>query len=185
MNHPPPGGYPPGNPYPPQGYPPPQPQQGYPQPGYAPQPQQPYGAPQQPAAFGAPGFQSPAPVQTGVASEGGGIMADLSSGALMSAVFAGKGFHSPRLLGAANMGLSIVLTIANFVLIFATNTYYPYLFAVGAILGCGGLWLVVTGQPRVNPDGSQAPLWSRLGLGAACILGVLIGLGLIALAHFG
>jgi len=232
MNQPPPGGYPPGNPYAPQGYPPQQqqgypqqPQQGYPQqqqqpgygapaqppqaPGYpqaqpgqpygapqaqpgqpygAPQaqPVQPYGAPQQPA-FGAPGYQpqgQPQAPQQGLSVGGvtlptAGLAADFSPDALMGAVMGGKGFHSPRLLGGGMMGLSILLTILNVVLIMVLHRYYPYVYSVASIFWCGGLWLVITGQPRAMPDGSPAPMWARIGLGAACVVGILIGIALI------
>jgi hypothetical protein len=124
------------------------------------------------------------------ANAAGSIMDDLSVGALQAAVFGGKGFHSPRMLGAALVGLSILCVIANVAYIFITMSgdhyhFFPYLFALASIFGCAGGWLLVIGQPRAMADGQPAPMWARLGLGAACALGILIGLGLIALAQFG
>jgi hypothetical protein len=106
-------------------------------------------------------------------------MADLSPDALMGAVLGGKGFHSPRMLGGGMIGLSILLTIANVVYLLVSHRYYPYFYSVGAILGFGGFWMLVTGQPRANPDGSPAPMWARIGLGAACVFGILVGVALI------
>ena len=106
---------------------------------------------------------------------------DFSGDALKAAVIEGKGFQKPRLMGAIFMGLSIAFTLGNTVLVLVLSRYYPYLYSLGAIFGWGGLWLLVTGQPRAMADGSNAPMWGRIGLGACLVVGLLVGIAMIVL----
>jgi hypothetical protein len=76
------------------------------------------------------------------------------------------------------LALSFGLSLLNMVLIMVVHRYYPYFYSVGAIIGWTGLWLVITGQPKANPDGSKAPMWSRIGLGVAFGFGMLTGASL-------
>jgi len=103
-------------------------------------------------------------------------MADLSGGGLTAAVFGGKGFHAPRLMGLAMAALAIVLVIANTAMVFALHRFYPYLYGAASVAGWGGAWLVITGQPGISKDGSAPPIWGRIGLGGAMAIGLLIGI---------
>lgn len=103
---------------------------------------------------------------------------DFSKDALMAAVVQGKGFESPRKVGAGMFGLGFLFFLINTVLI-VLHFYYPYLYSVGAIFWWGGLWLLVTGQPKRTADGSQAPMWARAGLGACLFIGLLVGIAAI------
>jgi hypothetical protein len=179
------------------------PQQGYGAPG---QPPQGYGAPQgYPAAnqggyAGAPGGmqapqmqgqQPPAAgglnVGFGRIGPGGMPRIKVNAGAfspqkLTHAVISGQGFDNPRTMGAMMFGLAIAFSAANFALIFVLNRYYPYLYALGLILGCAGLWLLITGQPRTTADGSKAPMWTRVGLGAFVAIGTLSAASMVVLS---
>ena len=108
---------------------------------------------------------------------------DFSKEALMAAVVQGKGFESPRKIGAMMIGLAILFSVLNVVIVIATNIYFPYLYAIGAIFGWGGLWLLVTGQPHRTADGSPAPMWARAGLGVCLFFGLLSGLSAIFAMH--
>jgi hypothetical protein len=65
------------------------------------------------------------------------------------------------------------------VLIFVLHRYYPYLYSVAAIFWWGGLWMLITGQPRATQDGSPAPMWTRIGLAAFLVIGVLVGVAMV------
>ncbi len=119
--------------------------------------------------FGGVSFQAPT---IGGVNLGGG---DFSKDALLSAVVQGNGFESPRKVGGAMFGLGFLFFIINTVLIVA-HFYYPYLYSLGAIFWWGGLWLLITGQPRKNPDGSKAPMWARAGLGVCLFIGLIVGI---------
>jgi hypothetical protein len=159
------------------------PQPGMPggQPGYGAPPQQP-GAPvggQGNMQVGIGGLSFQAPTIGGVNLGG----SDFSKDALMAAVVQGKGFESPRKVGGGMLGIGILLFILNSVLVFVLNIYFPYLYAIGAIFWWGGLWLLITGAPKRNPDGSPAPMWARAGLGACLLIGLLVGIGSIFAMH--
>ncbi len=79
------------------------------------------------------------------------------------------------------VGLSLLLFIINTALVFGMDRFYPYLYGLAAIFFWGGAWLVVTGQPRAAADGTPAPIWARIGLGAAMAFGLLVGIGMIIL----
>ena len=143
------------------------------QPGFGAPPQQPAGG-QGSMQVGIGGVSFQAPTIGGVNLGG----SDFSKDALMAAVVQGKGFESPRKVGGAMVGLGFLFFIINTVLIVA-HFYYPYLYSVGAIFWWGGLWLLVTGQPKRNPDGSPAPMWARAGLGACLVIGLLVGIAAI------
>jgi hypothetical protein len=192
-------GYPPqqayGQPPPQQGYGAPQAPQGY----GAPTPGQPYpGAPmgggmmgQPPQGYGgAPPAQQPPP-------QGGGGMAmpsfgvghfgpggmprikigegDFAPKKLVAAVTTGQGFDAPRKMGGIMAAIAIGLTVLNTLLVLVLHRYYPYFYSLGAIFLWTGLWLLITGQPKANPDGSKSPMWARVGLAACLGVGVLVG----------
>ncbi|MFO0638665.1 MAG: hypothetical protein U0183_05580 [Polyangiaceae bacterium] len=144
------------------------------QPGYGAPPQQPAGG-QGNMQIGIGGVSFQAPTIGGVNLGG----SDFSKDALMAAVVQGKGFESPRKVGGAMVGLGMLFAILNSILIFVLHLYYPYLYTIGAIFWWGGLWLVVTGQPKRSADGSPAPMWARAGLGACLVIGLIVGVLMI------
>jgi hypothetical protein len=109
---------------------------------------------------------------------------DFSKQALQDAIFKGKGFEKPRLMGAAFLGLGLAFGIINSVMLFVLHYYFPYLFMIAAPFGWAGLWLLITGQPAATPDGSPAPMWGRIGLGVCFAIGILLGIGSILAVHF-
>jgi hypothetical protein len=148
-------------------------QPGMQQPGMQPGMQQPGMQP----GMGMPPQQQQAP-QMGLGMGAGGVRVNYeggqySPGAMWVAVVGGQGFSNPRLIGLGLLGLSILFGVGNFVLILVTGYYFPYLYTLSAIFGPSGLWMVATGQPISQPDGSQAPMWGRIGLGVALVIGLL------------
>jgi hypothetical protein len=97
---------------------------------------------------------------------------------LMNAVISGQGFESPRKMGAMMVGASFLLGVLNTILVLVVHLYYPYLYSLAAIFGWAGMWLLITGQPHTTADGSKAPMWTRVGLGAFFGIGVLVGVAL-------
>ena len=169
-------------------------QPSYGQPGMPPgQPS--YGQPGMPPgqpSYGQPGMppqaQAPA-VGIGVAGWSGGMprinvgTGDFTAGAMIAAVTTGQGYESPRKVGAISFGISFLLGVLNIVILVATNRYYPYLFIIAGPLGWGGLFLLITGEPQHRQDGSPAPSWARMGLGACLGIGLLLGIGSIFAVH--
>jgi len=158
-------------------------QPGMAQPGMAPQ-QQGFGAPQ-PGAMGQPQQGMDAPKVGFGFNPGGGMRVnyqggDFSLSALTEAVIGGKGFQKPRFMGVVLLGLAVAFIIGNIVLIRVLNYYFPYLYGLGALFLLGGVWLAAVGEPRATADGSPAPAWGRIGLGAC----LLVGLGLGAVMVF-
>lgn len=154
-----------------------------------------YGPPQgygPPAAYGGAPMQQQQQQQQGVGMPQFGIGGfgphgmprialgggDFSPTKLFSAVFGGYGFAAPRKMGLIMMGLAFLLAVINSALVFAMHLYYPYLYSIGAIFWWGGLWLAVTGQPAARADGSKAPMWSRVGLAACLVWGILVGMSM-------
>jgi hypothetical protein len=139
-----------------------------------------------------PGFAGPAPQAQGPSVGIVGIsrgmpvfnfdFGDFAPSAILGAVVSGQGFKGARMMGLTMLALSIVVTIVNAILIVVLGRFYPYLFIIGAPLGWGGLWLAITGQPAWRPDGQAAPLWARGGLVVCLAIGLLMGLGMIALS---
>ena len=111
-------------------------------------------------------------------------MKDLSPGALVSAVTTGEGFENPRVVALASAGLGVLLAIGNFVLIYVLHMYYPYLLAIAPILVLGGLFMLATGEP-LRREGQTAPMWTRAGLAGSMVLGLVIGVCLVFLVHWG
>lgn len=107
---------------------------------------------------------------------GGG---DFSPGKLIGVITTGQGFEKPRLMGGLMLGLAVLFIGGNTALVLVLHRYYPYLYSLAAIFWWTGLWLVITGQPRAQPDGKAAPIWSRAGMGVALVIGVLMGVALI------
>jgi hypothetical protein len=100
---------------------------------------------------------------------------------LLLAVTSGRGFEKPRTLGAGLFGLAAVFTAGNYALIHVLNRFYPYFYSLAAIFFLGGVWLLVTGQPMMQADGSASPSWGRMGLGACLAVGLLMGVAMIIL----
>jgi hypothetical protein len=188
----------PGYPQQPQqpGYPPQQP--GYPQqaqqPGYPQQPGMPMGQPMQQPGMQQPGMQQPGMqqpgMQPGMPNQGGpglsfGLGAggvrvgfqggQFSPGNMVAAITTGRGFDNPRAMGLPMIGIAVALIAANFALVKVINWYYPYLCWIGGVFLCTGLFLTITGEPQAKPDGSQAPMWARAGLGVALVIGLGVG----------
>jgi hypothetical protein len=175
----------------PQGYPGAPPQQGYPggppmggAPGMAPggypgapgMPQQ--GAP--PQQQGGGGFGG---MNVGIGGFSGGMPnlqfgGALSRGNLVAKIIGGQGFDKPRLTGAMLIGVSFLMGIINTVLVLVLHRYYMYLYSAGAIFGWCGTWMLITGQPKSQPDGSKAPGWGRAGMFVCLGIGVLVGAAL-------
>jgi hypothetical protein len=103
---------------------------------------------------------------------------DYSPERLYAAVVTGEGFGNPRMLGLMMLGVAILFTIINTVLVLVVHIYYPYLYGVAAPLLWGGLWLLATGQPKQTQDGSPAALWTRAGLGVCLVVGILMGIAM-------
>jgi hypothetical protein len=143
--------------------------------------QQPYGAPpQQPGAAQSHGMQGPA---IGL-SLGGGLRyrgGDFDPQNLWAAVTSGRGFAKPRLFGAGLVGLAAAFVAGNYALVHVLNRFYPYLYSLAAVFSLGGLWLLLTGQPKMRADGAAAPTWGRFGLGLFLGIGVLLGVAMIVL----
>jgi len=104
---------------------------------------------------------------------------------LFRAVVSGEGFANPRMFGLTLLGLGIVFGIINAILLFVLNIYFPYLYWLAGPLWWGGWWLVIFGQPRTTQDGSPAPMWARIGLGVCLVFGILSGITMSRLAHWG
>ncbi len=184
------GGPPPGYGAPP-GYGPPGAAPGYgaPPPGAPGAPMAPYGAPQPPATQ--PGQPPPQGIQGpsfGIGGIGRGGMprikvgeGDFSPDKLWKAVATGQGYDSPRKMGIMMVGLAVALMVVNLVLMLVLHRYYPYFYSLGAVIWWGGLWMLITGQPRATPDKSPAPMWGRIGLAAFLVVGILVGIGMIFL----
>ena len=152
---------------PPQGYSgaPGMPQQGAPQ----------QGAPQQQGGLGG--------MNIGVGGFSGGMPnlqfgGALSRGNLVAKIIGGQGFDKPRLTGAMLIGISFLFGIINTVLVLVLHRYYMYLYSAGAIFGWCGTWMLITGQPKAQPDGSKAPGWGRVGMFVCLGIGVLVGAAL-------
>ncbi len=111
---------------------------------------------------------------------------DFSTSALVAAAMTDRGFKNARLMGAAFFGLGFVFWAVNFVLAFVVHIYFPWFAVLGGPFGLGGLWLLATGQPQGNPDGSGgAPVWGRIGLGVCLFIGLLSGLSYSFFLHWG
>ncbi len=120
----------------------------------------------------------------GLSHDGGGFRVHYDGGAfspsaIITAATTGKGFEKPRMFGLALLGIGVALTAGNWVLITVLNYYFPYLYSLGSIFGWTAMWLVVTGQPLANKDGSPAPTWGRYGLLACAGIGVLMGIAMV------
>jgi hypothetical protein len=142
-----------------------------------------FGTAGQPVATPQPGVQAPA---MGMNLGAGGVRlsydgGDFSAEALKAAVFEGRGFGKPRLMGAAFFGLAVLFAVGNVVLVMVLHRFYPYFYSLAAIFAWGGLWLLITGQPAAQANGEKAPMWGRIGLGACVAVGILIGIAMIVL----
>ena len=119
-----------------------------------------------------------APSDGGDKDTSGSLMDDLSMDALLGAVTSGLGFAKPRILGAALSGLGLLFLIGNLVLIVGLEIYFPWALILVPTFGLAGLFMLVTGEPARRKNAAAAPMWTRIGLAACLILGVLVGIGL-------
>jgi hypothetical protein len=103
---------------------------------------------------------------------------DFSPNKLWKAVATGEGYAKPRLAGLLMVGLAVALMIVNVILMFVVHIYYPYFYSLGAIIFWGGLWMVITGQPKAD-DSGKAPAWGRFGLAGCLVVGILVGIAMI------
>ena len=129
-------------------------------------------------------MQSPA---LGFGLGAGGVRLNYKGGAftpsnIYAAAVSGKGFQRPRLFGLGLLGLSALFTVGNYVLVMVLNRFYPYLYSLAAIFACSALWLLITGQPLAQEDGSDAPGWGRYGLIACAVIGTLLGIAMISVS---
>ncbi len=108
---------------------------------------------------------------------------DFTAAKMIAAVTTGQGYENPRKVGAISFGIAFVLGMLNVIILFATHIYFPYLFIVAGPLGWGGLFLLITGEPQHRQDGSPAPSWARMGLGACLGIGLILGILGIFAAH--
>jgi hypothetical protein len=132
-----------------------------------------------PATGQAPQIQNP---QVGLSLGPGGrprlhyAGGDFTPGALLATVTKGTGYHKPRLVGLGFIGVATLFAVINIVMIYVLDLIYIYSAALVPPFLFAGSWLVVTGQPRATSDGTPAPLWSRIGLGAFLAVGLALGL---------
>jgi hypothetical protein len=105
---------------------------------------------------------------------------DFAPKRMVAAVTAGSGFDAPRRMGLLMVVLAVGLMIVNSVLIFVLRLYYPYFYSIGAIFFWAGLFMAITGQPKTIGDGTKTPMWTRIGLAAALVFGLLQGIALAA-----
>lgn len=108
-------------------------------------------------------------------------LSDLNPNELVGVVASGTGFKAPRIMGLAMTAMSGVFLVANFVLVFALNRYYPYLYWLSGVFLFAGPFVLVTGEPLDRGDGVPVPQWARYGLIACFAVGVLAGVGLSTL----
>jgi hypothetical protein len=104
---------------------------------------------------------------------------------LLSAVVKGQGYDNPRVFGLVMLGLAVAFAIINVILAVVVHIYFPYLYILSGPLGWGGLFMLITGQPKTTTDGSPVPMWTRIGLGACIGIGILIGIAMSVFTHGG
>jgi hypothetical protein len=100
---------------------------------------------------------------------------DYSPEKLIKVVTTGEGFANPRMFGLTMAGIALLLIIINVLLVVVAHRFYPYFYWLAGPLLWGGIWMLATGQPKQPPDGSKAPTWTRIGLAAFLVIGLLMG----------
>ncbi len=103
-------------------------------------------------------------------------MGGFSYSAISHALISGEGFDSPRKFGAMAAALGFVILIVSQILISVVHIWFPYFYILAFPLFWGGIWMLILGQPHKQADGSKAPMWGRIVIGAVMVLGVLQGL---------
>ncbi len=103
-------------------------------------------------------------------------MGDFNIHAIQSALVSGEGFASPRKFGAMAAGLGFGIFILSEIVIYVLHIWFPYLYIISFPLFWGGIWMLILGQPQKQADGTKAPMWGRIVVGAVMILGLLQGL---------
>jgi hypothetical protein len=103
---------------------------------------------------------------------------DYSPDKLWKVVATGEGFANPRMFGLTMSGLAILLAVVNILLVVVAHRFYPYFYYLAGPLLWGGVFMLATGQPKQNPDGSKAPNWARFGLAACLGIGLIMGLSM-------
>jgi hypothetical protein len=143
-----------------------------------------------PAAMAAP----PPPAQTGpslgVGFGAGGVQIKFGAGslspqALLSAVVTGSGLPKPRQAGLTMIGLGLLFGVGNAILIFVLHYYFPYLWMLSPIFFWPGVVLAATNEPRAREDGTKPPAWVRIAVGAALAFGLVQGIVMSFLVHWG
>jgi hypothetical protein len=81
----------------------------------------------------------------------------------------------PRLFGLGCLAGSALLAGLNYAILESQREYYPQLLVLTPVIGTLGLWLVALGQP-IDPATGKPRGWWRFGAGAACVIGVVIGI---------
>lgn len=104
-------------------------------------------------------------------------MGSFSYTAISHALISGEGFDSPRKFGAMAAALGFGILIISTILIAVVHIWFPYFYILAFPLFWGGIWMLILGQPAKQPDGSKAPMWGRIVIGAVMVLGLLQGLG--------
>ncbi len=95
-----------------------------------------------------------------------------------------SGFPDPRKDGLTYLGICIVAVVAVFGIAVVSNRVFIYPAVLGPFIGVPGLFLLLTGEPRLRPAGEPSPLWAKAGLWVATIVGGLLGLATLAF-YFG
>ncbi len=103
-------------------------------------------------------------------------MGAFNPNAIVKALVSGEGFDSPRKFGAMALGLGFGIFVISEIIIYVVHIWFPYLYLISFPLFWGGLWMLILGQPQKQQDGSKAPMWGRVVIGAVMALALLQGL---------
>ncbi len=84
---------------------------------------------------------------------------------------------NPRMSGALMLGGGMVLEGMNVFFLVDSNTYYPKLLILGAVLMPLGLWSLVTGIAYDKNAVVKPPTWWTVGAVLITIAGLIAGIG--------
>jgi len=87
----------------------------------------------------------------------------------------GRAVKHPRLVGTGCIAGCALLFGVNYAILASQREYYPQLMVLTPVIGTVGLWLLALGQP-IDPATGKPTAWWRFGVGAACVVGVVIGI---------
>jgi hypothetical protein len=96
--------------------------------------------------------------------------------AIARSLINGDGFPEPRKFGLMAAALGFGILVIESILIFAVHIWFPWFYIIAFPLFWGGVWMLILGQPKAQPDGSKAPMWGRVVVGGVMVLGILQGL---------